>query len=86
MSSGGKKTHIKNINIGILDVLKEFNLTGYITVITSIQFENSRVKQMKRKLIQMCRKQRKKLRSVAEGFSDKQKSNETNQSYVSGGH
>jgi hypothetical protein len=78
--------HFNDGSKGILDVLKEFNLTGYITVMTSIQFDNSRVNQMMRKSTKECIKQRKKLRSVAKGFSDKLKSNETNQSYISGGH
>lgn len=71
---------------GILQVLNHFKLKGHVTESKAVHRDRMRIRQMKRKSTDKCIKQRKKLRSLAKGYSDKLKEKEPRESYVTGGH
>ena len=84
MGTNSAIIHFDGGTMGIQEVLQHFDLSGYVTKLSSQKQDKIRVETMKRKSSETRKKKRKSLRSKKKGFIDK-KETENGDSYIPGG-
>ena len=68
---------------GVLDVLKMFGLSGFVSEAAASSENKIRIKRMKRKSSEKGKKRRKTLRTIKKGYLDDEQAKD---SYIAGGY